>query len=242
MSSAITATPVLPKTCCSARRSDRSSISRRSAAITITCLHVLDRVGSTDDPHRDGAPDRCDDDRNVRGLAAGTRIFRAIQLYQCRRPCRDLHRSSARSTAADARIRGMRSRTTSESCLSLPFKVVAARHRLDVLDDRMQQRILVARHAFRHNLPPDASGQIEFFDPERYNAAASLQDNILAGKIAFGEAEAPRRIPEVLQTSWRSCRCARRSSMSGLITMSAPPASRPVGWRNGKKQRSRARC
>ena len=41
-------------------------------------------------------------------------------------------------------------------------------------------------------------GQIEFFDPEHNNAAASLQDNIMFGKIAYGEADAAVRVPEVL--------------------------------------------
>ena len=82
--------------------------------------------------------------------------------------------------------------------LSLPFKLIPARHRLDVLDESMQQRLLEARKVFRANLPPKARQQIEFFDPERYNAAASVQDNILFGKIAYGEADAPVRIPAVL--------------------------------------------
>src|SRR6185503_8432074 len=85
-----------------------------------------------------------------------------------------------------------------QKLLSLPFKLIAARHRLDVLDERMQQRILEARQAFRGGLPEDMRDQIEFFDPERYNAAASLQDNILAGKVAYGEADAAVRVPEVL--------------------------------------------
>jgi putative ABC transport system ATP-binding protein len=82
--------------------------------------------------------------------------------------------------------------------LSLPFKLVPARHRLDVLDAAMQQRLLEARRVFRADLPPDGQRQIEFFDPERYNAAASVQDNILFGKIAYGEADAPLRIPRLL--------------------------------------------
>ncbi|MBV9553479.1 MAG: ATP-binding cassette domain-containing protein [Alphaproteobacteria bacterium] len=82
--------------------------------------------------------------------------------------------------------------------LSLPFKLVAARHRLDVLDARMQERLLEARRAFRADLPEEARGQIGFFDPEQYNAAASVQDNILFGKIAYGEADATTRVPEVL--------------------------------------------
>jgi putative ABC transport system ATP-binding protein len=82
--------------------------------------------------------------------------------------------------------------------LSLPFKLIPARHRLDVLDAAMQQRLLVARRVFRADLPPEARRQIEFFDAERYNAAASVQDNILFGKIAYGEADAPLRIPALL--------------------------------------------
>ena len=89
-------------------------------------------------------------------------------------------------------------REQQQKLLALPFKLIVARHRLDVLDEAMQQRILTARHVFRRNLPEEARGQIEFFDPQRYNAAASLQDNILVGKIAFGEAEAPVRIPVLL--------------------------------------------
>ena len=85
-----------------------------------------------------------------------------------------------------------------QKLLSLPFKLVAARHRLDVLDERMQLRLLEARDAFRHGLPEAARGQIEFFDPERFNAAASLQDNILFGKVAYGEADAAVRVPAVL--------------------------------------------
>jgi ABC-type thiamine transport system ATPase subunit len=82
--------------------------------------------------------------------------------------------------------------------LSLPFKLIAARHRLDVLDERMQQRLLEARRVFRADLPAEASHQVAFFDPAEYNAAASLQDNILFGKIAYGESDAMERVPAVL--------------------------------------------
>jgi putative ABC transport system ATP-binding protein len=82
--------------------------------------------------------------------------------------------------------------------LSLPFKLIPARHRLDILDTSMQERLLEARRAFRAGLPLKARQQIEFFEPQRYNAAASVQDNILFGKIAYAEADAPVRIPAVL--------------------------------------------
>jgi ABC-type multidrug transport system fused ATPase/permease subunit len=82
--------------------------------------------------------------------------------------------------------------------LALPLKLIPARHRLDVIDDVMQERLLEARRVFREDLPESARGEIEFFDPDRYNAAASLQDNVLFGKIAYGEADAITRIPVVL--------------------------------------------
>lgn len=82
--------------------------------------------------------------------------------------------------------------------LSLPLKLIAARHRLDVLDERMQQRLLEARRVFRADLPESDRHQIAFFDPAEYNAAASVQDNILFGKIAYGVSDAVTRVPVVL--------------------------------------------
>jgi putative ABC transport system ATP-binding protein len=82
--------------------------------------------------------------------------------------------------------------------LSLPLKLIVAKHRLDVIDGRLQELLLEARRVFRNELPGEARGQIDFFDPDQYNAAASLQDNILFGKIAQNEADASSRVPALL--------------------------------------------
>ena len=78
--------------------------------------------------------------------------------------------------------------------LSLPFKLIPARHRLGVLDEAMQERILAARVVFARDLPDEFRDSIEFFDVERYNAASTLQDNILFGKLAYGQAQAETRV------------------------------------------------
>jgi len=78
--------------------------------------------------------------------------------------------------------------------LSLPFKVVVAQHRLGVITDELQAKVLRAREIFAEKLPDDLQGAVEFFDPERYNASASLQDNILFGKLVYGQAEGSKRI------------------------------------------------
>jgi ABC-type multidrug transport system fused ATPase/permease subunit len=82
--------------------------------------------------------------------------------------------------------------------LSLPFKVSPARHRLGVIDDDLQQRILKTRKAFAANLPEEFRGMVEFFDVNGYNAVASLQDNILFGKLAYGQARGGERVGEII--------------------------------------------
>ena len=78
--------------------------------------------------------------------------------------------------------------------LALPFKLISARHRLGLVDETLEARILEARRNFAENLPAEMRGAIAFFDPTKYNAAASLQDNILFGKIASGQADGSARI------------------------------------------------
>jgi putative ABC transport system ATP-binding protein len=81
-----------------------------------------------------------------------------------------------------------------ERLLSLAFKLVAARDPLDLIDEKMQQRILEARRAFAAGLPEELRGCVEFFDPERYNAAASVQENVLFGTIVRGESGGRERV------------------------------------------------
>src|SRR5262249_52746523 len=63
--------------------------------------------------------------------------------------------------------------------LSCPFTRVAPRHRLGLLDDALMARIVEARKVFAADLPAPMRAQIEFFDPQRYNAAGTVQDNVL---------------------------------------------------------------
>ncbi len=78
--------------------------------------------------------------------------------------------------------------------LSLPFKLIPARHRLDQIDDDMRNRLLTARRTFAAELPAALESSVEFFDAGKYNAAASLQDNILFGKVAYGQALSAERV------------------------------------------------
>ena len=90
------------------------------------------------------------------------------------------------------------SQTDRERLIALTLKLIPARHRLSLVDDALQAQVLVARRRFREQLPADLVGAVAFFDPERYTIGASLQDNILFGKIAYGQAQATERISDLI--------------------------------------------
>jgi putative ABC transport system ATP-binding protein len=110
----------------------------------------------------------------------------------------DLPEYRALTTRADPSRLDTLSRDDRQRLIALTFKLAPARHRLDLVDEALQARVLEARRLFRENLPEELRGSVAFFDAERYTAAASLQDNILFGKIAYGQAQASERIGELI--------------------------------------------
>ena len=155
---------------------------------------VLDKVGLTDDLVQMGREVAATMTEMFADLPPGHEFFEQFSFINAH----DLPEFSAILAAFDGGGKAL-SRDQRNKLLSLPFKLIAARHRLGVLDEKMQQRLLEARRVLHEDLPAPMRDEIEFFDPARYNAAASLQDNILFGKIAYGEADAQARVPVVLR-------------------------------------------
>jgi putative ABC transport system ATP-binding protein len=100
--------------------------------------------------------------------------------------------------AGDVGLKGLDD-DESQALLALPFKLIAARHRLGLIDEGFEARVLEARRHFAANLPLSLKGAVEFFDPARYNPAATLQDNILFGKVVTGQAGAVPRITTLVR-------------------------------------------
>ncbi len=80
----------------------------------------------------------------------------------------------------------------------LAFKLIPSRHRLDQITAEVQNRILEARRVFAEKLPGDLRPSIEFFELANYNAASSIQDNILFGKMADNRSESIARVGEIM--------------------------------------------
>jgi putative ABC transport system ATP-binding protein len=78
--------------------------------------------------------------------------------------------------------------------VALTFPYIEARHRLDLIDPKLEDRLLEARRAFAANLPAALKKSIEFYDPAAYNTQASVQDNMLFGRLVYGQAQAGQKV------------------------------------------------
>ena len=82
--------------------------------------------------------------------------------------------------------------------ICLPLDYVEARHRLELIGPEVERLVVATRHELDRRIADGHPEAVELFDAERYNAAASLQDNILFGRIAHGRANAETRISEAV--------------------------------------------
>ena len=81
-----------------------------------------------------------------------------------------------------------------ERLIGLALRYSETRHRFGLIDAAFEDRIVGARHTFARMLPVPLRGAVEFYDPARVNPAASLEENLLFGRISTGEAGAEARV------------------------------------------------
>ena len=84
--------------------------------------------------------------------------------------------------------------TDRERLMALPFAYSEARHRLSLIDPETEARFIEVRKRFSERLAEEDPGAVEFYDPDDYSSAASLIDNILFGRIAYGRAQAEETV------------------------------------------------
>ena len=81
-----------------------------------------------------------------------------------------------------------------ERLMALPFDYSEARHRLGLIDKALEEKLVDARRRFAARLAEEDPGAVEAYRIDGYNAAASLQDNILFGRLAYGRAQADETV------------------------------------------------
>ena len=83
--------------------------------------------------------------------------------------------------------------------IGLTFKLIPARHRLGVLDDALKEDIVAARRAFHNRIGPDG-GRFVIFDPDRYLAPMSIEDNLLFGRPRVDRRDAREHIDRMIRS------------------------------------------
>ncbi len=91
---------------------------------------------------------------------------------------------------------GQRDRTR---LIGLALRYSETRHRFGLIDGAFEERLLQARRSFARMLPAHLAGAVEFHDPARINPAASLEENLLFGRVSLGEANAEPRVRALLR-------------------------------------------
>ena len=86
-----------------------------------------------------------------------------------------------------------------DALVALTLGYSELRHRLGLVDADLEARIVRARTAFAETLPPALEGQIDFYHPDRYCAAAPLRDNLLFGRISHAAARADALVTATLR-------------------------------------------
>jgi len=81
----------------------------------------------------------------------------------------------------------------------LPLRYVEARHRLGLITPEIRERMIAARRTFAETLPRDLAERISFYEEGKYNGAASIQDNILLGRVSYGVARAHERVNALMR-------------------------------------------
>ncbi|NEU10691.1 ABC transporter ATP-binding protein [Methylobacterium sp. BTF04] len=78
--------------------------------------------------------------------------------------------------------------------IGLALRYSETKHRFGLVDPAFEERLVAARQSFAKLMPASLRAHVEFYDPGTLTAAASLEENILFGRINGEEAGAEARV------------------------------------------------
>ncbi len=131
--------------------------------------------------------DLFDDVSSEENLMRDVRLINPAHLGEYRNILKRVKKLNFKQTAETDRSR----------LLEVAFAYIEPRDRLGVLTDSLRAQLLEVRHEFMSVLGHNQS-DVTFHDPDRFNLAASIQDNVLFGRIMFGVADADMRVNKIV--------------------------------------------
>ncbi|MBX7145833.1 MAG: ABC transporter ATP-binding protein/permease [Alphaproteobacteria bacterium] len=82
--------------------------------------------------------------------------------------------------------------------MNLILRYNEMRHRLGIVTPLLQEKIVQARLIFSKGLPEKFFDSVRFYDDKAYNPEATLQDNVLFGKLAYGQSQAALKVHQLM--------------------------------------------
>ncbi len=98
---------------------------------------------------------------------------------------------------------------------SLPFQLTVSRHRLGLLDESLQQKIVQARKDLTQQLEKSDIDYIPF-SADEYQPSLSVQENILFGKVVYGQAYAEEKVMTAIDETVSDIGIYRKIVATGL--------------------------
>ncbi|WP_279356632.1 ATP-binding cassette domain-containing protein [Methylobacterium indicum] len=131
----------------------------------------------------------------------------------------------ARQPEASGWRRGPAGQRDRARLIGLCLRYSETRHRFGLIDEAMEARLVAARRTFAALLPASLTGSVEFYDPGKVTAAASLEENLLFGRVAGAEAGAGARVRTLMQAVLRERGLERTVYRFGLASQVDPRAA-----------------
>ncbi|MEM7067650.1 MAG: ABC transporter transmembrane domain-containing protein [Pseudomonadota bacterium] len=83
--------------------------------------------------------------------------------------------------------------------MRLSLSYVEERNRLGLLTEELQEKILISRKALREKLETLPVMPVAFYETDKYNEAATIEDNVLLGRVSSTVAEGYERVSGAIQ-------------------------------------------
>ena len=132
------------------------------------------------------------------GLPPGHQLFKRYAFG----PALELETINALRTAIEKRdTQGGRPFEVQQQLFALALGYIEAKHRLNLVNAPLRERILRARESFRQFLPRAYSADIDFYDPQKIIHGATVRDNILFGRLGYVIPDAAARVGRIIESA-----------------------------------------
>lgn len=135
----------------------------------------------------DGVPSRAITDRYS--------FFDFSDPESLQRPCQDIRKNGFGRARSETRRR----------LIEIALNYIEPKHRLGLIDEALQMRVLRARTSFRQYISKRGYEDIRFYDRGALITTMSVFENVLFGRVVYGEPRAAETVQQIVRAVIEEC-------------------------------------